>query len=210
MFITTFKLMTKFKRRKSNRVMKRNILKLIDKNIYINKRHKTKIDSNSFSSLIDRKINQSECIKLGFALESFLKEVIEKNTDFKDAGIKKIQGIQLDHLLINESKKKVFYAEVKTNINLDTEKIIKTKEKLSNVEEILGEKFPGYNRGTCLLSCRYISNEKIPGNIKNKYKDILPKLLGLNEYFKNFSEELRFEEKEYKEYLNTIANKMFF
>lgn len=168
-------------------------------------------DINSFSYLIERNLSQSDCIKLGIAFEKFLCDLIIKKTNLKNIKMKNIKGKkEKDHLFIDDENKIIYYAELKTNINLDTEKSKSTYNKCLLIVNELTELYPSYNIKWCLLGCRYISNNDIPKNIKKKYETINDNLFGINEYLSLLNINFKFiDEDDYKKILNNISNKMF-
>lgn len=184
---------------------------LIENNEYIKlcKSNKKK-DENSLSSLINRKLSQSDCIKLGNGLEKLLCDIILKNTSLKNIKQKNSKGRkERDHLFCDEENKIIYYAELKSNINLDTEKSKSTYVKCLHIVEELRLEYPEYKIEWCLLACRYISNDKIPEVLKNKYKEIKENLFGINDYLNLLHINKLFTKNSYSIFLNKIADKMF-
>ena len=83
-----------------------------------------KKDVNSFSYLIDRKLSQSDCIKLGNGIERVISDiVVSKKTHFINIKSKNIKGKKERDLIFKDDNQKIiYYSEFKSNINLDTEK----------------------------------------------------------------------------------------
>lgn len=77
---------------------------IIDSNKYINKcRTNKKKDINSLSYLIDVKLSQSDCIKMGFALENIFKDFILSETYLKNIKPRNVKGSkEKDHLFFDE------------------------------------------------------------------------------------------------------------
>jgi ribosomal protein L30/L7E len=157
---------------------------VIKTNNYINEKETEKVskDKHSFCSLIDTPLSQSQNIKLGICMEKLFEDIVSKNTEWKNIneGNKKGEH-QTDHLW--GSGNRIVYVEQKNNINLDTEKTIKTESK---VKEVI-EKYSGdYKVEGYILATRYLSVEEDIAKtiIKTKYKNI--PVIGVNEYLKLF------------------------
>lgn len=170
----------------------------------------TKKNDTSISTLINFTLSQSSCIKLGYGIEKVFSNVIAKHTGLKN----KIYRFgkynsETDHLFFDKQNKKIYYAEIKCNGNLDTEKTRATINKCKNIVKILKHKYPTYTISWGLVIMRYISNKTIPTNIKKKYTEISNNLLGVNEYLQLFGYTNLFNEESYKETLNKLAIEMF-
>ncbi len=132
--------------------------------------------------MIDTPLSQSQNIKLGICMEKLFEDIVSKNTNWKNIneGNKKGEH-QTDHLWVSGNR--LIYVEQKNNINLDTEKTIKTESKVKEViEKYSGDhKVEGY-----ILATRYLSIEEDIAKtiIKTKYKNI--PVIGVNEYLKLF------------------------
>ena len=186
---------------------------IINKNAYLNTcvSNKTK-DNNSLSSIIKRDMSQSDCIKLGIGVEKVLTDIIIKsNNDIIDIRPNNKKGEkERDHLFQNEKKKEIYYAENKSNLNLDTEKSKSTVEKCLAIKKDLEQKYPEYKIFMFLLGLRYVDISFCPKNIKNKYREIEENLVGINEYMKILNTHIHFEtEEQYSQFINEIADKMF-
>lgn len=176
------------------------------KECYSNK----KKDKSSLSSLIDIPLSQSESIKLGIGIEDILRELISKYSNLKNIKPKNKKGNkERDHLFCDEKNKKIYYAELKANINLDTEKSKITSLKCLQIVEELNEQYSDYEINWCLVAYRYINFTDIPTTIKNKYNNISKNLYGINQYLSMLGINLVFDEKTYKSFLNDIAHAMF-
>lgn len=184
---------------------------LIMKNDYIKncKSNKQK-DINSLSFLIDYKLSQSDCIKLGHGVEKIFYDIIIKYTklnDIKPANKKNKK--EKDHLFCDDVNKIIYYAEFKSNIYLDTEKTKSTYKKCLNIVDELKQEYPEYIIKWCLVGCRYISNKDIPSNLKYKYRYIIKNLYGINEYLSLLDINISFTLNEYCIFLNKITDNMF-
>ena len=187
------------------------LINLISNNLYITKciSNKNK-DESSLSYLIDKKMSQSECIKLGIGLEKVFIDLIEKHSKLKNIKEKNKKNFkEKDHLFCDEENKIIYYAELKANINLDTEKSKSTYNKCLDIVKDLNENYPDYTIKWCLLGCRYLDYESIPEIIKNKYTTIKENLFGVNQYMNMLNIDLKFNEESYKKFLNNIVTNMF-
>lgn len=184
--------------------------KLITNNKYIlSCKSNKKKDKHSLSYLIDKSISQSDCIKLGNALEKVLLDLILEHTNLKNIKSKNEKGKkEKDHLFSDDNNKIIYYAELKANINLDTEKSKATYNKCLNIVTELNKLYPDYSIKWCLLSCRYLHNDNIDKLIKNKYNAIKDNLYGINQYMNLLKIKLQFEENSYKQFLNNIVDAM--
>lgn len=188
------------------------ISRIIRKNKYINNcSSNKKIDTNSLSYLIDYELSQSDCIKIGVGIENILKDFILENTNLKNIKTKNKKGIkEKDHLFMDINKKIIYYAELKSNLNLDTEKSKQTYTKCLDIEKELQEEYKDYEIKMFLVGVRYYTKKIIPKTILKKYKEINNNLCGINEYFKFLSIKFKiFNEKDYKKILNYLVKKMF-
>jgi len=186
---------------------------IINSNKYvINCKSNKQKNIDSLSYLIEMKMSQSDCIKLGIGLESILIDYILCNTpNIINIKEKNKSGCpETDHLFKDNKKKIIYYSELKSNLKLDTEKTSATIEKCLYIKNKLAEKYIGYEIKMFLIGLRYYEKNVIPKNILYKYKKISENIIGINEYLKIFNICKCFEsEKEYKQILNILANKMF-
>jgi hypothetical protein len=171
-----------------------------------------KKEVNSLSYLIDRELSQSDCIKLGSGIEKVTKDIIlEQNKNLQNIKPKNTKGQkEKDHLFKDEEKKIIYYAELKSNLNLDTEKCKSTSDKCILILDELKTEFPDYEIKMFLIGIRYYEKKIMPKIIANKYTAIDNHLIGINDYFNYLNVDLKFDdENEYKEFLNILANSMF-
>ena len=185
---------------------------LILENVYIkNSSSNKKKDQSSLSYLIERDLSQSDCIKLGNGVEKLLQDLISKySVGICNIKPKNSKGAkEKDHLFCDEEKKIIYYAELKANINLDTEKSKSTYMKCLDIVKDLKTKYPGYEIKWCLLGYRYINYSDIPPIIQKKYSAIGANLFGINQYLSLLNVNLQFSEAMYKTFLNEIADAMF-
>ena len=183
---------------------------IISNNNYV-KECKTnqKKDPSSLSYLIDRPLSHSDCIKLGIAIEKVISDIITKYTNYQNIKQKNAKRKkEKDHLFKDDKNKIIYYAELKGNLNLDTEKLPSTYNKCLKIVEDLKEKFPEYNIKWCLLGFRYLDYNNIPNTIKKKYEIIKNNLFGINQYLDYLNINYEFTQDIYKQFLNDIANTM--
>lgn len=192
-------------------MIKIELSKLISNCLYIdNCSSNKKKDINSLSFLIDKTLSQSDCIKLGIGCEKLINDIILKFSNYKNIKSKNVKGCkEKDHLYLDEENKIIYFAELKSNINLDTEKSQLTCQKCIDIVNEIEETYKDYKIMWCLVSLRYLKNNNIPKNISKKYNVIKDNLLDINEYFKLLDINLEFNEENYKKFLNEIVNKMF-
>ena len=111
----------------------------IYENAYIkNCKSNVKKDFNSLSYLVDKSLSQSDCIKLGIAVEKVFSDMILKYTHLVNIKPKNIKDKkEKDHLFMDVENKTIYYSELKANINLDTEKSKSTYKKCFSIVEEL-------------------------------------------------------------------------
>jgi len=193
---------------------KRDYLKkIINVNEYVkNCVSNKKKDDNSLSSLIERSLSQSDCIKLGTGIEKILKDIIlDQNKKIIDIKPKNDKGKkERDHLFVDEQDKIVYYAELKSNLFLDTEKCKSTASKCIEIQKELEILHPGYTIKMHLVGLRYYEKDEIPKIVASKYYLIKDNLVGIKEYLTELTHNFSFENAiEYKAFLNELANAMF-
>lgn len=152
----------------------------------IQNKRKTKCKKNS-GSLIELlpklASSQSIMIKIGNIFEEvindYIKDVIKKNSQFSFLRFKCKKQIDL----VFKKNKTIYYFEIKSNINLDTEKTIKTKDKLEEIEELLSVKYPKHIINCKILNLRFTQKEL---EIDAKFKKPLDinDLIGYDSFFK--------------------------
>ncbi len=187
------------------------IKKMIKNNEYVKKyKSNKKRNYDSLSYLVENKnISQSDCIKLGISIEKILAEIIlDKNKNLKNSRPKNTKGKhERDHLFVDSINKKVFYSELKSNLNLDTEKCIATVNKCKTIVEELRIEYPDYQLNWRLLGLRYTDTRLISKNIKSKYSSISENVSGVNEYLDVLDTGIQFSEKDYTFFINEITKK---
>ena len=171
-----------------------------------------KKEFNSLSYLLDDDINlsQSECIKLGKLMEEYYTHIIMKHTTFTNIKPKNKKGMkERDILFIDKEKKDVYYSEIKSNLNLDTEKSKATVNKCVYIVNELQEQYPSYDIKWCLLGSRYVNINEIPKTILRRYKDIKNNVYGSNEFLNLFGINFKFNNKDYRMLINRLAKTAF-
>jgi hypothetical protein len=116
-------------------------------------------------------------------MEKILSSFILRNTLFKNIKEKNCKGKkETDHLFMDVNNNIIYYAELKSNLNLDTEKSIETCKKCLKIKENLSLQYPMYKIEMFLVGLRHLTNLTIKKEIKNKYCSINNNLIGINEY----------------------------
>lgn len=174
---------------------------------------------DSFYSLIDRDLSQSDAIKIGFAIEKIFREIILTNPDLEDIRKKNIKGVkEKDHLFRNKNTGAVFYAEVKSNLSLDTEKLPATIDKIKGITAGLQTEYAKHDEEieikTFLFAPRYFRSEEIPQTQLTRFAPLIEEtniqLVGVNDYLAALGIEYQIEsEAAYKEKLGFLAKRMF-
>jgi len=163
---------------------------------------KTCRHSESLKSLLKCDINQQQSIKLGNAVENILRAYIQSSGVWKDVRIKPKQNEkERDHLFTNEEGEKI-YVELKSNIQLDSEKRRETKKKILCVAN-------QENTKPRLLALRYFdeSEMRVSKHI-NYYRDSGIEVISISSYFNDvLNIKCPFENaEEYVSWLNHVAS----
>jgi hypothetical protein len=166
---------------------------------------------SSLKYIINRELTQSQSIRLGHAVEHAARHYpLKINKDLIDIKQPNKKGKkEKDILFINHKKKKVYYTEIKTNLNLDTEKSKITSTKCQEIVENLKSQYKGYKVEWCLFGARYIDSNQIPKSIKNRYSKIQENLGGVNDYLEMLDIKDNFSEERYHIFVNGIEQTMF-
>lgn len=172
-----------------------------------NVRHETSLSS----LLTDPTISHSKCIRLGIELENIFNACVESNIDEKyiRPNLRRNEKgkHQKDYISINIDVKRVLYAELKSNINLDTEKVNATIEKIKDIKDEYER--DGYVVDAYLVSLRYLKTDEIPFTLKAKFKSV--QLIGIQDFLTqvlsiNTHECLNYSN--YTSFLDTISSKL--
>jgi hypothetical protein len=139
-------------------------------------------DPSSLSFLLSRPVTQSQCVRLGTILETIINKTIvyygNKSYELYETPRNEKGKHQKDLLFLNKTTNHVIYAELKSNIRLDTEKRKATVNKIKAVERELVAK--GHTVSAYLVSCRYLVTADIPKCDVRKYTDV--SLMGISEF----------------------------
>jgi hypothetical protein len=170
-----------------------------------------KKDFCSFSYLVEKQLSQSDNIKLGIGIEHLFRLYIDKYTDLINIKEKnKKNKKEKDHLFKDEKNKIIYYAELKSNLCLDTEKSKTTEKKCLYIQNELKEKYPEYTIKMFLVYNRFIKKSDIPEKIFKKYS-IKDNIVGVNDYFSSLNIKFQFNsEEDYKIIVNELVEQMFF
>ena len=122
------------------------------------------------------KSEQSTVIKFGRVFEKMIQEQIATTPKFK-LGLNGVQSItgqtkkkDIDLLFIDDATKTIFYRELKANIDLDTEKLPATTDKISVIETHLAKKYPGFSINSGILCMTVYSKSLLPTRLERKVK----------------------------------------
>lgn len=172
-----------------------------------------KKDLCSFSYLFDKLLTQGETIKVGNATEIFWEEQISNK--YKNIKTQAKKGMkEKDHLFMDDTRKIIYYAELKGNLNLDSEKSKATSEKcIKNVRE-LKRMYPAYKIYFRLVNTRFLAKKDIPSNILSRYSNhpsIKKRICGINDYLKflGMKKYMFPDETVYRTFVNTMIDRMF-
>lgn len=90
-----------------------------------------------------------------------------KNTQYKNIKEKNTKGKkETDHLFMDVNNKIIYYAEIKSNLNLDTEKSNETVQKCLNIEKMLINKYFKYKIKMFLVGLRHLTSSTIKRKLK--------------------------------------------
>jgi hypothetical protein len=153
-------------------------------------------------------LSQSLYISLGNYLEKAINIYAKTNINLIVINTKIKKGEhQLDFYAKNRKDKLIFYVEIKSNINLDTEKTKGTIRKINDVIEDLSSKNKQkkYKVNGGLLALKYLYKTEIPNHFKTKYKNI--NLFGLNDFLDLIGVK-KLTNKEYDKCLLTLIKRL--
>jgi len=166
-------------------------------------------DYNSISFLVNRPLSQSQCIKLGINLEKYLLDIImDYNPNLTNIKPDNKNGKkEKDHLFMDKNNKIIYYAEIKSNLNLDTEKSKETANKCLTILKELQTTYIDCTVNMFLVGIRHYTKDLIPRNIMNKYDNIKMHVVGVNEYLSNLNCNLQFNNDNYVKFINIVVDK---
>lgn len=126
------------------------------------------------------------------------------NTNLKDIRPKNKKGEkEKDHMFCNEHEKTIYYAEVKSNLNLDTEKSKSTYKKCLSIRQDIEDQYPEYTIKMFLVSGRHFKTSIIPNTLLKRYDLIRDNVVGINEYLEGLGVNYTFTDED--EYANMIS-----
>jgi hypothetical protein len=167
-----------------------------------------KKDINSMKFLIDKNLTQSQSIRLGNELENLFRDHILNQSLLRSLN-RKCKNKECDHIFMDNANNTIYYAELKCNLNLDTEKSVSTYKKCQQITNELRIMYPNCDVCMYLVSLRYHRKELIPNNIQNKYRCIDTNLCGISEYLIHLGLNGFENETEYKEFINEFVELIF-
>ena len=159
-------------------------------------------DFESIKSLIEFPMDQSQSIRLGTAVENILRKTISSKSKWVDIKPENQPGEkERDHLF--QLGGVTIYAELKSNLNLDSEKKKATLEKAKSIAE------EEHTQGI-IVALRHYSHETLSqSSCTNFYEKSDLKVLPVAEYLNLFSMENPFGSYDgYKKWLNYVALKI--
>ena len=99
----------------------------------------------------------------------------------------------------------MYYAEIKTNINLDTEKAKATVTKSSQIQEELRVEYPGHTIKRTIVTPTFLHTDDVPPVVRAKYASIGDDLLGLNQYLEHLGINLKFTPERQRAWITQMA-----
>jgi len=102
----------------------------------------------------------------------------------------------------------IVYAELKCNLNLDTEKSMSTIQKCQLIERKLMEKYQCPVK-MCLVGLRYYKTQTIGFSVERKYSEMIGNVYGVNEYLQLFGIDGFQDEEEYILFVNEFVDILF-
>jgi competence protein ComGF len=128
---------------------------------------------------------QSICIKMGNVLENAFNIFVKENAENLKESEASIRGHQLD--LYFKYEDTIYYFEVKSNINLDSEKGPATIDKVNDIKSYLKDKY-----GENVVAKVLVSRHATAKNLTNVNRAIFNKdsVIGYAEFFKIFGVEV--------------------
>ena len=117
---------------------------------------------------------QSINIKFGRAFERFFEEAVSLGTNnfiLMPSGVWEEINKDLDLIFRDDENKIIYYRELKLNLNLDTEKIVATYEKINYITDFLIKKYPDYEINSALLTWSTFNLDDITAQSQVKKAD---------------------------------------
>jgi len=183
-------------------------LQRITSNYFKDKRPKKSHDNyESINTLVNIGVTQSQSIRIGTSIEDLLRIYISSTSSWNDVKPPNAKGKkERDHLFsrtLENGKTEKIYAELKSNLQLDSEKRSKTAEKVKCI--IREEKCDGY-----ITALRHFSPDTLnKSKHVNFYTERDVDVLSVEEYFSVLNIACPFENEEgYKEWVRFIVDRL--
>lgn len=114
-------------------------------------------------------------IRIGRNFEKWFKYIVEDcgMVLLPDGVIKDVIGGKskdIDLLFMDTINKIVYYRELKSNLDLDTEKLPATYEKIKKITKYLRTEYPGYQIDSSLMTWAVFENSDLPKRYNSKIK----------------------------------------
>jgi len=151
-------------------------------------------------------------IKVGRNFEKWFKFVAEHSDGFEllpDGVTKKVvkgKSKDIDFIIKSEKLKTIYYRELKSNLELDTEKLPATIDKVTFIEKYLNKNYPGYKIDCGILHWAVYDKEVLPKKYKTKLKQCSENGVSVfypKDLFKTLNQKI--SEKEYYDLFRNIA-----
>jgi hypothetical protein len=144
----------------------------ITKNILNSKQCFTNYGSLNYLLFGKQPSYQSIVIKMGYFGQFIIKEIIQSNTDFEliKCGVQQLNNVKkdVDIAFIDKVNNVLWYFEMKSNIDLDTEKIDATITKCNQITSFYKENNPNLIVNYGLLHWSVYDDTNLQSNIKHK------------------------------------------
>ena len=197
-------------------IIKQNCEKWIE---IVFKRELTNTKMGSVGHLFfgEKPSDQSINIKLGRFGEFLSQELIKQNNDFKllKCGVQNIENEtkkkDIDLLFENIKTKKIYYFELKGNIQLDTEKIPATLEKCKKIENSLKNCYSEeqeYTIETGILNWSIYNRDKLSAGLSNikTFENGGIKIYHMQEFLQIFK--INWNEDDFYSYCRNLGDKI--
>ena len=183
-------------------------LQRITSNYFKDKRPKKSQDNyESINTLVNIGVTQSQSIRIGTSIEDLLRIYISSTSSWNDVKPPNVKGKkERDHLFsrtLENGKTEKIYAELKSNLQLDSEKRSKTAEKVKSI--VHEENCDGY-----ITALRHFSSDTLnKSRHVNFYTEREVDVLSVEEYFNVLNIACPFENEEsYKEWIRFIVDRL--
>lgn len=184
------------------------ILQRVTSNYFKDRQPKKALENfESINNLVNITITQSQSIRLGTSIEDLLRIYIRSASSWDDIKPANKKGVkERDHLFsrtLENGETEKMYSELKSNLQLDSEKRAKTASKVKEIAEEEG--CPGY-----ITALRHFSSDTLIKSTKtNFYKERDVDVLSVQEYFDVLNIACPFENEEvYKDWVRFIVDRL--